>query len=98
MKTEHCLLQKPLKEKTLYEEAVFCANPIKVDWSRLRDSCGIRGKGKTPQAFTLRRLTTHPAESEYCSGNQPERLIVKSNIVYKHSHTKMTRNLNFFLC
>ncbi|WHY89171.1 hypothetical protein QNH39_22830 [Neobacillus novalis] len=35
------------------------------------DSCGSSGTGETPQAFTPRRLTAHPAESEAAwSGNQ----------------------------
>ncbi|GAA1369652.1 hypothetical protein GCM10009597_05360 [Peribacillus frigoritolerans] len=31
----------------------------------MRDSCGSSGRGETPQAFTPRRLTARPAESEH---------------------------------
>jgi hypothetical protein len=31
---------------------------------RCEDSCGSSGTGETPQAFTLRRLTARPTESE----------------------------------
>jgi hypothetical protein len=38
---------------------------IKVDWNGLRDSCGSSGTGETHAAFTPRRLTARPAESEH---------------------------------
>ncbi len=34
----------------------------------MRDSCGSSGTGETPQAFTPRRLTARPAESEHLEG------------------------------
>jgi pyrroline-5-carboxylate reductase len=33
--------------------------------AEVRDSCGCSGTGETPQAFTPRRLTARPAESEH---------------------------------
>jgi hypothetical protein len=32
--------------------------------AEVRDSCGNSGTGETPQAFTPRRLTARPEESE----------------------------------
>ncbi|MDQ0231856.1 hypothetical protein J2S19_003141 [Metabacillus malikii] len=42
----------------------------------------MRGRGETPQALAPRRLTTHPAESEYCSGNQTERQPCMINTIF----------------
>ncbi|MDQ7861896.1 hypothetical protein RCO48_15710 [Peribacillus frigoritolerans] len=42
--------------------------------AEVRDSCGSSGTGETPQAFTPRRLTARPAESEHLEGNQPHRI------------------------
>ncbi|WHY59148.1 hypothetical protein [Peribacillus simplex] len=36
--------------------------------AEVRDSCGSSGTGETPQAFTPRRLTARPAESEHLEG------------------------------
>ncbi len=44
----------------------------------MRDSCGSSGTGETPQAFTPRRLTGRPAESEHLEGKSttPHYLVI----------------------
>jgi hypothetical protein len=43
-------------------------NDLRLIGAEVRDSCGSSGKGETPQAFTPRRLTARPAESEHLKG------------------------------
>ena len=52
----------------------------------MRDSCGSSGTGETPQAFTPRRLTARPAESEHLEGKSTTPLyLVNSNKVCEKS-------------
>jgi hypothetical protein len=52
----------------------------------VRDSCGSSGTGETPQAFTPRRLTARPAESEHLEGKSTTPLyLVNSNKVCENS-------------
>ncbi|MDQ7861417.1 hypothetical protein RCO48_11600 [Peribacillus frigoritolerans] len=45
-------------------------------------SCGCSGTGETPQAFTPRRLTARPAESEHLEGKSTTpHYLVNSNKV-----------------
>ncbi|KAB7708968.1 hypothetical protein F9802_02180 [Bacillus aerolatus] len=57
--------------------------------AEVRDSCGNSGTGETPQAFTPRRLTARPAESEQLSlqSTTPHHL-VNSNKVCENSLRK----------
>ncbi|AZV63332.1 hypothetical protein DOZ91_24200 [Peribacillus frigoritolerans] len=43
-------------------------NYFRLIGAEVRDSCGSSGTGETPQAFTPRRLTARPAESEHLEG------------------------------
>jgi pyrroline-5-carboxylate reductase len=43
-------------------------NDLRLIGAQVRDSCGSSGTGETPQAFTPRRLTARPAESEHLEG------------------------------
>ncbi|PAL12113.1 hypothetical protein B8W99_13670 [Peribacillus simplex] len=45
----------------LFVKIVFFKNEV-------RDTCESSGTGETPQAFTPRRLTARPAESEHLKG------------------------------
>ena len=55
----------------------------------MRDSCGSSGTGETPQAFTPRRLTARPAESEHLEGKSTTtHYLVNSNKVCENSHKK----------
>ncbi|MGG3231602.1 hypothetical protein ABER74_24480, partial [Peribacillus frigoritolerans] len=47
---------------------VFKRNYLRLIGAEVRDSCGSSGTGETPQAFTPRRLTARPAESEHLEG------------------------------
>ncbi len=48
----------------------------------MRDSCGSSGTGETPQAFTPRRLTARPAESDHLEGKSTTpHYLVNSNKV-----------------
>ncbi len=52
----------------------------------MRDSCGSSGTGETPQAFTPRRLTARPAESEHLEGkSNTTHYLVNSNKVCENS-------------
>ncbi len=52
----------------------------------MRDSCGSSGTSETPQAFTPRRLTARPAESEHLEGKSTTPLyLVNSNKVCENS-------------
>ena len=52
----------------------------------MRDSCGSSGTGETPQAFTPRRLTARPVESEHLEGKSTTPLyLVNSNKVCENS-------------
>ncbi|MGE8019655.1 hypothetical protein ACQKOM_12180 [Peribacillus frigoritolerans] len=52
--------------------------------AEVRDSCGSSGIGETPQAFTPRRLTTRPAESEHLEG--------KSTTTHNNNFYEMSLN------
>ncbi|MES1037936.1 hypothetical protein FOA20_00275 [Peribacillus simplex] len=43
-------------------------NDLRLIGAEVRDSCGSSGTSETPQAFTPRRLTARPAESEHLEG------------------------------
>ncbi len=52
----------------------------------MRDSCGSSGTVETPQAFTPRRLTALPAESEHLEGKSTtSHYLVNSNKVFENS-------------
>ncbi len=52
----------------------------------MRDSCGSSGTDETPQAFTPRRLTARPAESEHLEGKSTTpHYLVNSNKVCENS-------------
>ena len=44
-------------------------NDLWLNGVEVRDSCGRSGTGETPQAYTPRRLTARPAESEQLERN-----------------------------
>ncbi|SIS05858.1 hypothetical protein SAMN05878482_11139 [Peribacillus simplex] len=55
----------------------------------MRDSCGSSGTGETPQAFTPRRLTARPAESEHLEGKSTTpHYLVNGNKVCENSLNK----------
>ncbi len=55
----------------------------------MRDSCGNSGTGETPQAFTPRRLTARPAESEHLEGKSTTpHYLVNSNKECENSLNK----------
>ena len=59
--------------------------------AEVRDSCGSSGTGETPQAFTPRRLTARPAESEHLDGKSPHYLLNSSKqqkSIRKQPHLK----------
>ncbi|THF80176.1 hypothetical protein E6W99_10930 [Metabacillus sediminilitoris] len=59
---------------------------FKVDWGRLRDSCGSSGTGEIPQAFTPRRLTARPAVIVHLSlQSTTPHYLVNSNKVCENS-------------
>ncbi|MFC5360597.1 hypothetical protein [Peribacillus frigoritolerans] len=73
--------------------------------AEVRDSCGSCGTGETPQAFTPRRLTARPAESEHLEGKSTTlHYFVNSNKVCENSLSflgvkKMKKTLiTFFIC
>ncbi|TDL87565.1 hypothetical protein E2R55_19685 [Vibrio vulnificus] len=57
-------------------------NYLRLIGAEVRDSCGSSGTGETPQAFTPRRLTAGPAESEHLEGKSTTpHYLVNSNKV-----------------
>ncbi|WHX66153.1 hypothetical protein QNH26_21195 [Peribacillus frigoritolerans] len=68
-------------------------NDLRLIGAEVRDSCGSSGTGETPQAFTPRRLTARPAESEHLEGKSTTlHYLVNSNKVWKNSQTKKGKN------
>jgi hypothetical protein len=68
-------------------------NYLRLIGAEVRDSCGSSGTGETPQAFTPRRLTASPAESEHLEGKSTTtHYLVNSNKVCENS---LTNNENF---
>ena len=64
----------------------------------MRDSCGSSGTGETPQAFTPRRLTARPVESEHLEGKSTTpHYLVNSNKVCENSHKKRESTKPFIL-
>ena len=65
----------------------------------MRDSCGSSRTGETPQAFTPRRLTARPAESEHLEGKSTTpHYLVNSNKVCENSlNKKDCRQKEFYL-
>ncbi len=61
----------------------------------MRDSCGSSGTGESPQAFTPRRLTARPAESEHLEGKSttPHYLVNSNKVCEK----KDCRQKEFYL-
>jgi hypothetical protein len=65
---------------------VFKINYLRLIGAEVRDSCGSSGTGETPQAFTPRRLTARPAESEHLKGKSTTpHYLVNSNKVCENS-------------
>ncbi|WHX69355.1 hypothetical protein QNH26_12660 [Peribacillus frigoritolerans] len=61
-------------------------NYFRLIGAEVRDSCGSCGTGETPQAFTPRRLTARPAESEHLEGKSTTlHYFVNSNKVCENS-------------
>ncbi|PAL14172.1 hypothetical protein B8W99_07150 [Peribacillus simplex] len=61
-------------------------NYFRLIGAEVRDSCGSSGTGETPQAFTPRRLTARPAESEHLEGKSTTlHYFVNSNKVCENS-------------
>ncbi|PCD05564.1 hypothetical protein CMV16_22615 [Peribacillus simplex] len=61
-------------------------NYLRLIGAQVRDSCGSSGTGETPQAFTPRRLTARPAESEHLEGKSTSPFyLVNSNKVCENS-------------
>ncbi|WHX66839.1 hypothetical protein QNH26_25090 [Peribacillus frigoritolerans] len=61
-------------------------NDLRLIGAEVRDSCGSSGTGETPQAFTPRRLTARPAESEHLEGKSTTtHYLVNSNKVWENS-------------
>jgi hypothetical protein len=61
-------------------------NYLRLIGAEVRDSCGSSGIGETPQAFTPRRLTARPAESEHLEGKSTTtHYLVNSNKVCENS-------------
>ncbi|MFJ5749387.1 hypothetical protein ACIP97_12525 [Peribacillus frigoritolerans] len=61
-------------------------NYLRLIGAEVRDSCGSSGTGETPQAFTPRRLTARPAESEHLKGKSTTpHYLVNSNKVCENS-------------
>jgi hypothetical protein len=55
----------------------------------MRDSSGSNGTGEIPQAFTSRRLTARPAESEHLEGKSTTpHYLVNGNKVFENSLLK----------
>ncbi|KOR79586.1 hypothetical protein AM232_14885 [Bacillus sp. FJAT-21352] len=72
---------------------VFKRNYLRLIGAEMRDSCGSSGTGETPQAFTPRRLTARPAESEHLEGKSTTtHYLVNSNKVCENSLHKMADN------
>ncbi|WP_343929364.1 hypothetical protein [Peribacillus frigoritolerans] len=64
-------------------------NYFRLIGAEVRDSCGSSGIGETPQAFTPRRLTARPAESEHLEGKSTTlHYFVNSNKVCENSQYK----------
>ncbi|MGE8022222.1 hypothetical protein ACQKOM_25605 [Peribacillus frigoritolerans] len=61
-------------------------NYLRLIGAEVRDSSGSSGTGETPQAFTSRRLTARPAESEHLEGKSTTtHYLVNSNKVCENS-------------
>ncbi|MES1039740.1 hypothetical protein FOA20_09630 [Peribacillus simplex] len=54
-------------------------NDLRLIGAEVRDSCGSSGTGETPQAFTPRRLTARPAESEHLEESTTPHYLVNSS-------------------
>ncbi|MES1042193.1 hypothetical protein FOA20_22655 [Peribacillus simplex] len=64
-------------------------NDLRLIGAQVRDSCGSSGIGETPQAFTTRRLTARPAESEHLERKSTTPLyLVNSNKVCQNSFSR----------
>jgi hypothetical protein len=69
-------------------------NDLRLIGAEVRDSCGSSGTGETPQAFTPRRLTARPAESEHLEGKSTTlHYLVNSNKVWKTAKQKKKKML-----
>ncbi|WP_289319349.1 hypothetical protein [Peribacillus simplex] len=61
-------------------------NYLRLIGAEVRDSCGSSRTGETPQAFTSRRLTARPTESEHLEGKSTTtHYLVNSNKVCENS-------------
>ncbi|MEC0272737.1 hypothetical protein [Peribacillus frigoritolerans] len=59
---------------------------LRLIGAEVGDSCGSSGTGETPQAFTPRRLTARPAESEHLEGKSTTpHYLVNSNKVCENT-------------
>jgi hypothetical protein len=68
-------------------------NYLRLIGAEVRDSCGSSGTGETPQAFTPRRLTARPAESEHLEGKSTTpHYLVNSNKVCENSLNKKKKH------
>ncbi|MBT2605107.1 hypothetical protein J7E55_19115, partial [Bacillus sp. ISL-53] len=68
---------------------VFKTELFKVIGAEVRDSCVSSGTCETPQAFTPRRLTARPAESEHLEWKSTTtHYLVNSNKVCENSLDK----------
>jgi hypothetical protein len=75
-----------LKKALFVKIVVFKTKLFKVIGAEVRDSCGT---GETPQAFTPRRFTARPAESEHLEGKSTTtNCLVNSNKVCENSLKK----------
>ncbi|PCD09756.1 hypothetical protein CMV16_04995 [Peribacillus simplex] len=64
-------------------------NDLRLIGAEVRDSCGSSETGETPQAFTPRRLTARPAESEHLEGKSTAtHYLVNRNKLCENSHLK----------
>jgi hypothetical protein len=71
-------------------------NYLRLIGAEVRDSCGSSGTGETPQAFTPRRLTARPAESEHLEGKSTTtHYLVNSNKVCENSLLFKKRNVRY---
>ncbi|MFJ7511726.1 hypothetical protein ACIQW7_20035 [Peribacillus simplex] len=61
-------------------------NYLRLIGAEVRDSCGSSGTGEAPQAFTPRRLTARPVESEHLEGKSTTpHYLVNNNKVCENS-------------
>ncbi|AZV59304.1 hypothetical protein DOZ91_00815 [Peribacillus frigoritolerans] len=78
-----------LKKALFVKIVVFKRNYLRLIGAEVRDSCGSGGTGETPKAFTPRRLTARPAESEHLEGKSTTtHYLVNSNKVCENSLKK----------